>query len=73
MLLRSRATRLAHRLRASKIVKSIVFPRWVLAVGMALLVIWMTAIVVGLIGIYIADEYVTPAVSEQSVPQPRLY
>jgi hypothetical protein len=60
-------------LRGSKIVKSIAFPRWVVAVGMALLVIWMTVLVAGLIGIYIADEYVTPAVSEQSVPPPRLY
>ena len=53
--------------------KSIAFPRWVLVVGTALLVIWLTALVVGLIGIYIADEYVTPAFSEQSVPPPRLY
>ena len=29
--------------------------------------------VLGLLGVYIADEYVTPAVSEQSVPPPRLY
>jgi hypothetical protein len=55
------------------IVKSIAFPRWVLAVVVALLVIWMTVLVAGLIGIYIADEEVSPAFSEQSVPKPRLY
>jgi hypothetical protein len=64
MIRRSSAKRLAPRLRGSKIVKNI---------GMALLVIWMTVLVAGLIAIYIADEYVTPAVSEQSVPPPRLY
>ena len=55
------------------LVNRIAFPRWVLAVGTALLVIWMTVLVAGLIGIYIADEYLTPAFSEQSVPPPRLY
>ena len=53
--------------------KRIEFPRWSLVVGTVLLVIWMGALVVGLVGIYIADEYVTPAFSEQSFPQPRLY
>ena len=51
----------------------IAFPPWALVVGTALLVIWLAALVVGLIGIYIADEYLTPAFSEQSVPPPRLY
>jgi hypothetical protein len=73
MIRRSSAKRLAPRLRGSKIVKNIAFPRWVFAVGMALLVIWMTVLVAGIFAIYIADEYVTPAVSEQSVPPPRLY
>jgi hypothetical protein len=53
--------------------KPIVFPRWSLVVGAALLAIWMGVLVLGLVGIYIADEYVTPAFSEQSFPQPRLY
>jgi len=53
--------------------KPIVFPRWSPVVGAALLAIWMGALVLDLVGIYIADEYVTPAFSEQSFPQPRLY
>jgi hypothetical protein len=42
-------------------------------IGSVLVTIWLSALVLGLIGIYVADEYVTPAFSEQSVPQPRLY
>jgi hypothetical protein len=64
---------LALRLRLSGGMKRIEFPRWSLVVGTVLLVIWMGALVVGLVGIYIADEYATPAFSEQSFPQPRLY
>ena len=51
----------------------IAFPRSALIVGTALLVIWMVALVAGLVWIYVADEYMTPAFSEQSFPQPRLY
>ena len=64
---------MAPRLRRSTIMNRVAFPPWALVVGTALLVIWLTALVVSLIGIYIADEYVTPAFSEQSVPPPRLY
>ena len=48
-------------------------PRWMLVVGLVLIAIWLSALAIGLVAIYIADEYVTPAFSEQSVPQPRLY
>ena len=51
----------------------IAFPRWALIVGLVLLVVWFAAVAVGLVSIYVADEYMTPAFSEQSVPQPRLY
>jgi len=54
-------------------VTPIAFPRWALVVGVVFLATWMAALVMGLVGIYIADDYLTPAFSEQSVPQPRLY
>ena len=52
---------------------SIAFSRSTIIVGAVLLFVWMAALPLGLLGIYIADEYVKPAFSEQSVPQPRLY
>lgn len=64
---------MAPRLRLSAGMKPIVFPNWSLVVGAALLAIWVGVLVLGLVGIYIADEYVRPAFSEQSFPQPRLY
>ena len=64
---------MAPRLRVWAGMKRIEFPRWSLAVGTVLLVIWMGVLVLGLVGIYVADEYLTPAASEQSFPQPRLY
>jgi hypothetical protein len=51
----------------------IAFSRGVLIGLTVLLLLNMTLWLVGLIGIYIGDEYVTPALSEQSVPQPKLY
>ena len=51
----------------------IAFSRSTLVIGSVLVVLWLASLVLGLLGVYIADEYVTPAVSEQSVPPPRLY
>ena len=50
----------------------IIFPRCVPVVVAAIVVLGLTAIAVGLVGVYIADEYMTPAFSEHSVPPPRL-
>jgi hypothetical protein len=47
--------------------------RWMVVVGLVLFTIWLSALAVGLLAIYVADEYVTPSFSEQSVPPPRLY
>ena len=51
----------------------IAFPRWALIVGLVLLVVWFAALALGLVGIYVADEYMTPALNEQSVPPARAY
>jgi hypothetical protein len=51
----------------------IAFSRGTLVVGAVLVTLWLSALVLGLAAIYIADEYVRPAFSEQSVPPPRLY
>ena len=51
----------------------IIATRQMMIIGSVLVTIWLTALVLGLFAIYVADEYVTPAFSEQSVPQPRLY
>jgi hypothetical protein len=51
----------------------IAFPPSALIIGTVLMTLWMVAIVAGLVCIYVADEYVTPAFSEQSFPQPLLY
>jgi len=40
---------------------------------LALVLLNLLGFVAGLIGSVIADEYMTPAYSEQSYPQPRLY
>jgi hypothetical protein len=50
----------------------IIFPRWVTVVVAAIVVLGLTAFAVGLVGVYIADEYMSPAHSEHSVPPPRL-
>jgi len=42
-------------------------------VGLVLVTVWLSALALGLLAIYVADEYMTPAFSEQSVPPPRLY
>ena len=55
-----------------RIVTQIVVPRWVPRVVAAVVVLSLTAFVVGLVGAYIADEYMTPAYDEYSVPPPRL-
>ena len=51
----------------------IAFSRPTIIIGTVLLVVWMASLPLGLLAICIADEYVKPAVSEQSVPPPRLY
>lgn len=48
-------------------------PRWALIAAVAIVVISLVAFALGLIVGYIADEYMTPAFSEQSVPPPRAY
>jgi hypothetical protein len=55
------------------IMRRIAFPRWALVVVAVIVLLNLTAFVAGLVGVYIADEYVTPAFSEQSFPQPRRY
>ena len=47
--------------------------RSMFVVGMVLVTVWLSALALGLLAIYVADEYMTPAFSEQSVPPPRLY
>jgi hypothetical protein len=51
----------------------IAFPRWVVLTLAVLLLLNMTLWLVGLVGIYVGDEHVSPALSEQSVPQPKPY
>jgi hypothetical protein len=51
----------------------IAFSRPTLVIGAVVLFLWMASLPLGLLAICIADEYVKPAFSEQSVPQPRLY
>jgi hypothetical protein len=53
--------------------RGIAFSKATMTIGAALVLIWMLMLALGLLGIYIADEYLTPAFSEQSVPPPRLY
>jgi hypothetical protein len=53
--------------------RGIALSKATMTVGAALVVLWMLVLALGLLGIYIADEYVTPAFSEHSVPPPRLY
>jgi hypothetical protein len=64
---------MAPQLRVSAIMDRIAFPRPALIIGTVLIMIWMAAIAAGLVWVYVADEYMTPAFSEQSFPQPRLY
>jgi len=45
-----------------RIMTQIVFPRWVTVVVAAIVVLGLTAFAVGLVGVYIADEYMTPGV-----------
>ena len=53
--------------------RQITFPDWVPAVVALIVVFNLTVFVTGLVVICIADEYVTPAFSEQSVPPSRAY
>ena len=55
-----------------RLMTQIVFPRWVPVVVAAIVVLGLRAFAVGLVGVYIADEYMTTAFSEHSVPPPRL-
>jgi hypothetical protein len=50
----------------------VAYSRWSLGVIVLFVLLNMALWVGGLFAIYIADEYVTPAFSEQSVPQPHL-
>lgn len=67
----------AHRLGPSiacwRVVTQTALPRWALIAAVAIVVISLVAFALGLIVGYIADEYMTPAFSEQSVPPPRAY
>jgi hypothetical protein len=49
------------------------FSGWPLIVITTIVLLDLMAFAIGLVGAYIADEYMTPAFSEQSVPQPKLY
>jgi hypothetical protein len=55
-----------------RMVTETIFPRWVPIVVAVIVVLGLTAFVVGIVGAYIADEYMTPAASEHSFPPPRL-
>jgi hypothetical protein len=64
----------AHRrLSRSPIMSDIVFPRWGVIVAALLVLFCLTVFLLSLVVIYIGDEYVDPAFSEQSVPPPRSY
>jgi hypothetical protein len=49
------------------------FPPWVTILAFVIVLVSLWALVLGLVGGYIADEYMTPAFSEQSVPPSRGY
>ena len=51
----------------------IAFSRSTIVFGSIFLAVWITTMLVGLVSIYIADEVMRPAASEQSVPPPKLY
>jgi hypothetical protein len=49
------------------------FPPWVIILSAFIVLLSLFAFVLGLVGGYSADEYMTPAFSEQSVPPSRPY
>jgi hypothetical protein len=53
--------------------ESIAFSRSTIVIGSIFLAVWVTTMLVGLVSIYVADEFMRPSFSEQSVPPPRLY
>jgi uncharacterized membrane protein YdfJ with MMPL/SSD domain len=65
--------RLGFAIACQGIVTQIVSRPWDLAVVAALVLLVLLLTVAGLIGAYVADEYMTPAFSEHSVPPPRPY
>ena len=48
-------------------------PRWAVIVVVVIVFFTLMAFALALVGGYIADEYMTPALSEQSVPPARTY
>jgi hypothetical protein len=52
---------------------SVVVRRWIIAVGIVLVVLGLMTFVASLVVGYILDEYVSPPFSEQSVPPASRY
>jgi uncharacterized membrane protein len=50
-----------------------VVPRWIVLVGTIVVLLGVTLFLGSLVVGYVADEYVNPALSEQSVPPSRPY
>jgi hypothetical protein len=48
-------------------------PRWSGGVIIAIVILWLTLTGVALIAIYIADDIMSPAFDESSVPPPKMY
>jgi hypothetical protein len=55
------------------VMRRITVSGWLVVVVTVVVVLDLMAFAIGLIGIYVADEYMTPAFSEQSFPQPKRY
>jgi hypothetical protein len=51
----------------------IVVPRWVIIIGMVVVLLGLTVFLGSLVVGYIGDEYFSPAFSEHSVPTSRPY
>ena len=61
------------RIACSRIMRQIAFSPGGLAIVAAIVFFNLAAFAAGLVVIYIGDEYVTPAFSEQSVPPPLVH